>query len=230
MADSLPGAVAGSPLTSTRRPGVLLRISELARKAGMPIPTVKFYLREGLLPPGTPTARNQARYDESHLERLRVIRAMTTVGGLEIGAVRDLLAVLEDPGVTLSTVYESIEEVRVAALPYPVGFGGVDSARADIESLADSLGWDDEATRSGRESLVQVLATLRLLGCDADAKFFLPFARAAVSVVDAEMSLVDSSAPDAQASAMVRSVLFDALMSLMVRTARQHQVATRFAS
>ncbi|TYC21479.1 MerR family transcriptional regulator [Micromonospora sp. MP36] len=204
-----------------------MRISELARRAGMPIPTVKFYLREGLLPPGTPTARNQARYEESHLERLRLIRALTTVGGLEIGAVRGLLAVLEDPGVTLAGVYAGLEKVGFTALPYPADFDGVDAARANIDALADKLGWDDEATRSGRESLVQVLTTLRVLGCDADARFFLAFAHAAGSVVDAEMSLIKET-DDAKAEAMVRSVLFDVLMSVMLRTVRQHQVAARF--
>jgi DNA-binding transcriptional MerR regulator len=205
-----------------------LRISELARRAGMPIPTVKFYLREGLLPPGTPTARNQARYDECHLDRLRMIRALTTVGGLEIGAVRGLLVVLEDPGVTLAGVYAGLEKVGFTALPYPAGFDGVDAARANIDALAGELGWGDEATRSGRESLVQVLTTLRVLGCDAGAKFLLAFAQAAGSVVDAEMSLVKEPDDAAKAMAMVRSVLFDVLMSVMLRTVRQHKVAERF--
>lgn len=196
----------------------------------MPIPTVKFYLRESLLPSGTPTARNQARYDESHLERLRLIRALTTVGGLEIGAVRNLLAVLEDPGVTLAGVYGVLEEVGLTALPYPAGFDGVDGARANIDALADKLGWDDEVTRSGRESLVQVLTTLRVLGCDADAKFFLAFAHAAACVVDAEMSLLKETDDDAKGEAMVRSVLYDVLMSVMLRTVRQHQVAARFGT
>jgi hypothetical protein len=90
----------------------------------MPIPTVKFYLREGLLPPGTPTARNRARYDDTHLDRLRLIRVLTTVGGLEIGAVRDLLAVVEDPEATLAEVYEGIEKVGLGA-PYPADVDGV---------------------------------------------------------------------------------------------------------
>jgi DNA-binding transcriptional MerR regulator len=207
-----------------------LRISELARRAGMPIPTVKFYLRENLLPPGMPTARNQARYDERHLERLRLIRAFTTVGGLEIGAVRDLLAVLEDPGVTLAGVFAGLDKVGHAALPYPIGLDGMDDARACVDALAESLCWADEVTRSGRESLVQVLTTLRVLGCDTDARFFLAFAHAAGSVVDAEMSLVEEAGDEAKAEAMVRSVLFDVLMSVMLRTVRQHQVAARFGA
>jgi DNA-binding transcriptional MerR regulator len=194
----------------------------------MPIPTVKFYLREGLLPPGTPTARNQARYGEFHLERLRLIRALTTICRLDIGAVRGLVAVLEDPDVTLAGVYSALEKVGSTALPYLPDFDGVEGARADVDALADQLGWDDEATWAGRESVVQVLTTLRVLGCDADARFFLPFAHAAGRVVDAEMSLVKESAADAKAEAMVRSVLFDVLMSVMLRTVRQYQVAARF--
>ncbi|MFF0097849.1 MerR family transcriptional regulator [Micromonospora sp. NPDC005257] len=208
--------------------GVGLRISELARRAGMPIPTVKFYLREGLLPPGTPTARNQARYEECHLERLRLIRALTTVGGLEIGAVRGLLTVLEDPSMTLAGVYAGLDRVGVTAPPYPADFDGMEAARSDIDALADRLGWDEEATRSGRESLVQVLTTLRALGCDAHGRYFLTFAEAAGSVVEAEMDLIRGSGRDAKAEAMVRSVLFDVLMSVMMRTVRRNQVAARF--
>ena len=205
-----------------------MRISELARRACLPVPTVKFYLRERLLSPGTLTARNQARYDECHLQRLRLIRALTTVGGLEIGAVRELLAALDDPEVSLTGVYEGIEKVQFPVLPQPVGFDGTDKARAEIGALADRLGWNEATTRSGRESLVQVLTALRSLGCDDDVDFFLPFALAAQTVVHAEMALVEGGdGPDRKASAMVRSILFDVLMSLLLRTARQHEVTVR---
>src|SRR6266540_3706180 len=40
--------------------GSLMRISDLGRKSGVPIATIKFYLRERLLPQGKPTGRNQA--------------------------------------------------------------------------------------------------------------------------------------------------------------------------
>ena len=38
-----------------------MRISELSTASGVPVPTLKFYLREGLLPPGDAIAVNQAR-------------------------------------------------------------------------------------------------------------------------------------------------------------------------
>jgi DNA-binding transcriptional MerR regulator len=49
--------------------------------------TIKFYLREGLLPAGSAQARNQALYDERHLERLRLIRALREVAGLSLDVV-----------------------------------------------------------------------------------------------------------------------------------------------
>jgi hypothetical protein len=46
------------------------------------VPTIKYYVREGLLPPGQLASPNQTQYDNSHLRRLRLIRALTEVGGL----------------------------------------------------------------------------------------------------------------------------------------------------
>lgn len=206
-----------------------MRISELAQRAGVPVPTVKFYVREKLLPSGTLTARNQARYDDRHLQRLRLVRALTTVGGLEIGAVRELLATIDDPDVTLVAVYEGIEKAQYPAQPNTPGFHGVEMARADIDYLAEKLGWQEGPTRPGRESLAQVLTALRALGCAAEIDFFLPFARAAETVVQAEIDLIEGAdGVDVNASAMVRSILFDVVMSLMLRTVRQHEAAERF--
>src|SRR5439155_716721 len=64
-----------------------MKMSELSRASGVPIATIKFYLREKLLPAGRATAATQAQYDEKHLARLRLIRALVDVGGLPLAAV-----------------------------------------------------------------------------------------------------------------------------------------------
>ena len=61
-----------------------MRISALAAAAGLPVATVKFYLREGLLHPGVATSATQANYDDSHVRRLRLIRALTGPVGLSV--------------------------------------------------------------------------------------------------------------------------------------------------
>src|SRR4051812_43977258 len=72
-----------------------MRISELSRASGVPVPTIKFYLRDGLLPAGRATGRTQADYGEDHLDRLRLIRALTEVGHLSLAAVHFVLEVVD---------------------------------------------------------------------------------------------------------------------------------------
>mgnify|MGYP006166768185 CR=1 FL=1 len=48
-----------------------MRISELSRHSGISISSIKFYIREGVLPAGERSQRNQAQYSEDHLRRPR---------------------------------------------------------------------------------------------------------------------------------------------------------------
>lgn len=74
-----------------------MRISDLSRHSDVPISTIKFYIREGLLPTGEHTHRNQARYGEEHLERLELISALRDVAGLSLPVVREVLDQLAKP-------------------------------------------------------------------------------------------------------------------------------------
>src|SRR6266545_4189804 len=56
-------------------------ISELSRRTDVPVATIKYYLREGLLPPGEAAGATRAVYDDSHERRLRLIRARVTRAG-----------------------------------------------------------------------------------------------------------------------------------------------------
>jgi DNA-binding transcriptional MerR regulator len=71
-----------------------MRVAELGRVTGVPIPTIKYYLREGLLPPGARIGPNQASYGQSHVRRIRMIRTLVDVGGLSIAATKDVLAAM----------------------------------------------------------------------------------------------------------------------------------------
>src|SRR5207248_1232149 len=92
-----PGARAG--VEDTRRWRV--RIAELSRVTGVPIPTIKYYIRSGLLPAGDRTSWNQAQYDETHARRLRLVRALIEVGGLSVAATRQMLDSISTPGLSL---------------------------------------------------------------------------------------------------------------------------------
>ena len=71
-------------------------VSELADRADVPLATVKYYLREGLLPPGEVVGPRRAEYDEAHLRRLRVLRALREVGGAPVSALQVIVDAIED--------------------------------------------------------------------------------------------------------------------------------------
>mgnify|MGYP000863157230 CR=1 FL=1 len=69
-----------------------MRISDLARLAGVPAPTIKHYMREGLLPRSQArTSRNMAYYDPRLAERVRVIKDLQTRRFLPLKLIADLL-------------------------------------------------------------------------------------------------------------------------------------------
>ncbi|MBK7949333.1 MAG: MerR family transcriptional regulator [Deltaproteobacteria bacterium] len=64
-----------------------MKIAELSQRSGVPTTAIKFYLRKGLLPPGRPTAHNQADYGDRHLERLALIRALREVARFPLESI-----------------------------------------------------------------------------------------------------------------------------------------------
>jgi len=68
-----------------------LRMGDLAGRSGVSRETIRFYLRQGLLPPPRRKSRNMAWYGEEHVERLRAIRSLRDERGLPLGIIRRLL-------------------------------------------------------------------------------------------------------------------------------------------
>jgi DNA-binding transcriptional MerR regulator len=202
-----------------------MRISDLSRQAGTPVGTIKFYLREGLLPPGRPTGRNQAAYDRRHLSRLRLIRALTTVARLSLSSVRALLTAIDDERLPLPELYGAVERAVTTYEPQPALAAHHASAVADVAELIDRVGWTVSGDAPSRQQFVEVLATLRGLGSTCDVDFFLAYARMADLVVPAELDLV---VPAERAAASVRAILLEVMMTAMRRMAYEHHARERF--
>ncbi len=67
-------------------------MSELARQSGVPAPTIKHYIREGLLPaPPLRTSRNMAYYDTALVPRIRAIKEAQRSRYLPLSVIRDAL-------------------------------------------------------------------------------------------------------------------------------------------
>jgi DNA-binding transcriptional MerR regulator len=71
----------------------LLKISELAHRTGVPVGTIRFYIREGLLPrPTLKTSRNMAYYDESFVARIRFVRRLQEERRLPLAMIRSIVS------------------------------------------------------------------------------------------------------------------------------------------
>ena len=73
----------------------LLRMRELAEASGVPAPTIKHYLREGLLPEGIKTSRNMAYYPPELVDRIKLIKRLQEERFLPLKAIKTVLD--EDP-------------------------------------------------------------------------------------------------------------------------------------
>jgi DNA-binding transcriptional MerR regulator len=100
-----------------------MRMAELSAESGVPVATVKYYLREGLLPAGRRIGPNQAQYSRGHLKRLRLVCALREIGGLSLAEVAEVLAVL-DAGRESPVVLGVAQDGRISGRPV------ADTARA----------------------------------------------------------------------------------------------------
>ena len=73
----------------------LLRMRQLAEASGVPVPTIKHYLREGLLPEPVKTSRNMAYYPPEFVDRIRLIKRLQEERFLPLRAIKNVLD--EDP-------------------------------------------------------------------------------------------------------------------------------------
>jgi DNA-binding transcriptional MerR regulator len=209
-----------------------VRVSELSRASGVSLPTVKYYLREGLLPSGTPTGPNQAEYGEKHLHRLRLIRVLLEVGGLSIADVRAVVAAMEDPTLPLHEVIGAAHSRlggrrEDGAVPADLAV-----ARADVDRFVDGLGWRVSPGAPSRRMLADALVALRRLGWDVGAEVFDRYAAAADAVAKDEIAGTPTRGSPAEMVeyAVVGTIVFEAALAALRRMAQEHHSAVRLGS
>ena len=120
-----------------------MKIGELARRVGLPIDTVRYYERNGLLPPPARRASGYREYEEADIPRLRfVLRAkhlgfslieirellelsdehVGNVGNLKAAATAKLAEVEERLG-QLTRIRDALRSMIQAVMPKPMTSG-----------------------------------------------------------------------------------------------------------
>ncbi|MQA03957.1 MAG: MerR family transcriptional regulator [Streptosporangiales bacterium] len=196
----------------------------MSGRTGVPIPTIKYYLREGLLPRGERTSPNQAQYDERHESRLRLVRALVEVGGLSIATTRDVLAYLEQPGPTLNQRLG-----RAVGSITPVKATADEEARSAATEVVDGLverrGWRINVDHPAYANLVEVVAGLSGAVGEGLLANVDRYAEAAEVVAKEDLALVaqQTDVDAAVETAIVGTVAGDLLLAALRRAAQVNE-------
>nr|BFE66027.1 MerR family transcriptional regulator [Dactylosporangium thailandense] len=205
-----------------------MRIAELSRQTGVPVPTIKYYLREGLLPAGELTSPNQARYDDRHVQRLRLVRVLLDIGRLPIATIRQLLEALDEPD-------PDVHHVLGHALPSSVnGRESIDpesvaAARKRIDRLAEERGWLVGPQAPARQAAAEVLAAFEQVGADVGV-LLEEYADVAETIAVHDLAFVGrATGPEGMLyAAVVGSILGDSLLAALRRLTQEHESAKKF--
>lgn len=199
-----------------------MRISELSTAADVPVATIKYYLREGLLPEGERTAPTQATYGDAHVQRLRVIRALVS-SGVSIAETRRVLAALNNPPANpfdvLGTAHEAVT---------PQVTDTVDLSEA--EALAARLGWTP-GTCDPRvlASVARALQVVQRAGFEVPAEVMTAYLDGIRAMAGAEIAAVPTESVDAAVRYVVLgTVLIEPLLLALRRVAEQVASYERF--
>ena len=194
-----------------------MRIGDLGRVTGIPVPTIKYYQREGLLPYGERTGPNQVRYADEHVRRLRLVRALLDIAQLPIATAREVLGAVAEPDRDL---FAALGKVHYAVTAVP---DGESSAGEPVDQLIGRLGWTVKESNPSRHALANLLGVLATLGHTGILDRLDDYAAAAARLAALDVGILDDggSKDEVLETAVVVTLLGDVLVSLLRRLAQE---------
>jgi DNA-binding transcriptional MerR regulator len=163
-------------------------ISDLAAACDLPVATVKYYLREGLLHPGEATGATRARYDDSHVRRLRLVRALSEVAGLRLDAIRAVLEAVDDES---RSWHEAVGSAHARLARADVVTGSPSLPRVD--ELLRRRGWHVRPGSPHRADLARALDALASLDHPASDDLLDRYAQAVEGIAEKEVTAVTTT-------------------------------------
>ncbi|MFC9815856.1 MerR family transcriptional regulator [Streptomyces virginiae] len=211
-----------------------MKISELSRQTGVPVASIKYFLRQGLLPAGRATAATLAEYGEEHAQRLRLIKALTTLGGLSIAATRDVLGAVDQAHGVEGALGAVSYALPVPGTAQPVASPGEVAEGVEggeVAELLAALEWQVPGTSPHVKGLTAALKELRRLDAQYAPGELAAYARLAESVarLDLERAVgIDDPVSLAERAVVVLAVCAP-VFELLRRLAQEDQVRRRVA-
>ena len=200
-------------------------MAELAARSGLSVATIKYYLREGLLPPGEATGATRSRYDETHVRRLRLIRALSDVAGLRLDTVRE---VLED--IAAADSWHQAVGSAHTRLATSHAAPATEESRARVDDLLARHGWSLGTDSPQREVLAHSLDALADLDHPVSDTLLDLYAEAMRPVAEHEVSSVRSADREASAEGAVVGTLLQEPVLLAIRRIAQENASRKIDS
>lgn len=211
-----------------------MRLAELSERSGVSAATIKYYLREGLLPSGRQINATTAEYDEEHLRRLRLVRAMIQVGRVPVAKVREVLGHVDDDSLGRS-VRLGAAMWALPQVPEPDEDDEyVQVAQQEITTLLDRLGWENAkqltSISPAYRSLVVAVAAFRRLGYDFGAELLAPYAELMhrTAVLDLDNMETQSSEAERIEWAVLGAILNEPVLQALHRLAQEEETTRRY--
>ncbi|WP_047690325.1 MerR family transcriptional regulator [Kocuria sp. ZOR0020] len=210
-----------------------MKISALSAQTGVPVATLKFYLRKGLLQPGRQLSRTQADYDHTHVDRVRLVRALTEVGELKLDAVQRVLETLENPQIErlglLGSAQRALENADVATMApghEPPAAESTDGPDSQEPSRARRWLSEREWTINPQDPLIDQLDEA-WDACDqadlgVDASRLNVYADAAEKIARVDINSLPADPARAVHQVILGTLLVDPVLKILRRLAQQH--------
>jgi DNA-binding transcriptional MerR regulator len=200
-----------------------MRISELAARSGVPVATIKYYLRERLLPPGSLTSATQATYDDAHVERLRLIRALVDSAGLSIAQTRRVLQSVDSPP-------ESVHDLLGVAAEAISRPGAPGQSHEGVHQLMARWGWRiDTKDCTAHASLAEALNALESAGFELSEAALEDYRAHMEQIAEREVANVPTDSPESAVRYVaLGTVLIEPVLLALRRMAQQEASARRF--
>ncbi|MEU2780087.1 MerR family transcriptional regulator [Streptomyces sp. NPDC007162] len=211
-----------------------MRLARLSERSGVPVATIKYYLREGLLPPGRQVNATTAEYDEEHLRRLRLVRAMIQVGRVPVAKVREVLGHVDDESLG-RTIRVGAALWALPQVPEPDEDDEyVRAAHQEVGALLTTLGWENAkqltTVSPAYRQLVVSVAAFRRLGYEWDSELLVTRAKLMHQAAIADLDFLEThpSEEEKVAAAVAGAVLVEPMLQALHRLAQEEETARRY--
>lgn len=202
-------------------------LQELSAVSGCSVASIKYYRREGLLPPGERLTATRQEYGAAHLERLQLIQVLREIADAPIARIRRLTRLLDDPEVPTIRALEEAQSISLGVEPDDArpGGDGSDLKRPEHTSVATLLARQDwpDIDSVPRRALNDLLHTLEGWEMPADPDTLQRYAEPMTVIARGDVEYLQGGAEPGSAPsddvvvlrAVAGTIAFDRLVQVL---------------